>query len=151
MHIDEINPAKCQYTFRGKNIAYLSQRNMRELARHVGVRSDGSRDEVFTRIVAHLDECGATVDISDVAEAAKLMPLGHLDPAACPFNWQGENIGILSLSKLRIVAKQLGIEVGGVKLKLYKRIVLHLKRIVFQLTRNDLIEIDGIAPKTVRR
>ena len=68
MHIEQINPAECPYTFRGKNIARNGQRNMRELAKHVGVRSDGSRDEVFERIVAYLDENDAKAEIFKPAE-----------------------------------------------------------------------------------
>ncbi len=169
MDIEQINPAECRFSFRGKNIAYLSARNTRNLARHVGVDSEGTKLQVFNKIVAqleesgaksvisdaandtNLDESGVTADISEVAKAAKLMPLGHIDPESCPFNWQGENIASLSRTKLRIVAKQLGVDVGGVKRELYKRIVLHLKRIVLHLTQNDVIEIDGIARVTVRR
>jgi len=74
MNIEQINPAECTYTFRGKNIAYRGQRNMRELAKHLGVRSDGSRLEVFTRIVSYLDENGAKAEISEPAEDIKVTP-----------------------------------------------------------------------------
>ncbi len=70
--LEQINPAECSYTFRGKNIAYQGQRNMRELAKLVGVRSDGSRFEVFRRIVSYLNEIGAKAEISETAEATDI-------------------------------------------------------------------------------
>ena len=68
MHIEQFKPAECRFKFRGKNIAYLSARNTRNLAMNLGVESDGTKLEVYERIVSHLDESGADTVISESAE-----------------------------------------------------------------------------------
>ncbi len=69
MNIEQIDPAKYPFTFRGKNIAYLSRRNMRALAKHLSVDSEGTKLQVFNKIVSYLEESGAKAVISDSAEA----------------------------------------------------------------------------------
>ena len=69
MDIEQINPAECRFKFRGKNIAYLSARNTRNLAKNLGVDSEGTKLQVYERIVSHLDESGAGPVIREAAEA----------------------------------------------------------------------------------
>ncbi len=69
MNIEEIDREACQFKFRGKNIAYLSQRNMRNLAKHLSVDSEGTKLQVFNKIVSYLEESGAKAVISDATDA----------------------------------------------------------------------------------
>jgi len=72
MHIELFNPAECRFKFRGKNIAYLSARNTRNLAKNLGIDSEGTKLQVYERIVSHLDESGAGPVISEAAESPVL-------------------------------------------------------------------------------
>ena len=69
MHIELFNPAECRFKFRGKNIAYLSARNTRSLAKNLGVESEGTKLQVYERIVSHLEDSGADAVISEAAES----------------------------------------------------------------------------------
>ena len=69
MHIELFNPAECRFKFRGKNIAYLSARNTRALAKNLGVDSEGTKLQVYERIVSHLEDSGADAVISDPSQA----------------------------------------------------------------------------------
>ena len=72
MDIEQFNPAECRFKFRNKNIAYLSARNTRDLAMNLGVESDGTKLQVYERIVSHLEESGADAVISEVPQAKVL-------------------------------------------------------------------------------
>lgn len=71
MNIEEIDREACQFKYRGKNVAYLSQRNMRALAQHLGVDSEGTKLQVFNKIVSYLEESGAKAVISEEAEVSE--------------------------------------------------------------------------------
>lgn len=62
----QIDFLACQFTWGGKKLCYLSRGKLRVIAKQLGVAADDAKIDIYNRIVWHLEQIGASPEISKV-------------------------------------------------------------------------------------
>ena len=60
----QIDLMSCPFKWGGKKICYLSRGKLRVIATQIGVSADGAKLQIYNRVVAHLEESGASPEIN---------------------------------------------------------------------------------------
>ena len=68
MELQQIDLMACSFKWQGTKICYLSRGKLRMIAKDVGVSPDGMKLQIYNRIMAHLEENGASPEISKKAK-----------------------------------------------------------------------------------
>ena len=66
--LPQIDFMSCQFKWHGTKICYLSRGKLRVIAKDLGVLADGVKLQIYNRIVTHLEQNGASPEISRKAK-----------------------------------------------------------------------------------
>lgn len=66
--LQQIDVMACPFKWHGRKICYLSRGRLRIIAKSFGVPADGVKLQIYNRIMAHLEQSNAKVEIKMVNE-----------------------------------------------------------------------------------
>lgn len=62
--LQQIDLAECPFKWHGTKICYLSRGRLRMIAKDLDLSPDGVKLQIYNRVVAHLEESGASPEIN---------------------------------------------------------------------------------------